>query len=67
MNPMGLLLLGLGIVLIVVGFKGSQSKFLAALKGAKPGAASTSNVTGSVQAIPNSPVTSTASPGVQAL
>lgn len=31
MNPLGLLVLALGVVIIVVGFKGSQHKLVAAL------------------------------------
>lgn len=31
MNPFGLLILALGVVIIVVGFKGSQHKVVAAL------------------------------------
>lgn len=36
MNPISLIMLGLGIIMIVIGIKGSQKKVLGALKGAKP-------------------------------
>jgi len=39
-NPWGILLIGVGLIMIVIGFKGSQHKVLAAIKGAKPGGAS---------------------------
>ncbi len=35
-NPLSLILLGLGVIMIVIGVKGSQKKVLASLKGAKP-------------------------------
>lgn len=35
MSPFGLILIGLGIVLIVIGVKGSQHEILATLKGVK--------------------------------
>lgn len=33
MNPLGLVVLGIGLLLIVIGYKGSQSSALTALKG----------------------------------
>ena len=36
MNPLSLILLGLGVIMIVIGVKGSQHKVLGSLKGAKP-------------------------------
>lgn len=33
MNPLGLILVGLGIILIVIGVKGSQHNVLSAFKG----------------------------------
>lgn len=33
MNPLALILVGLGVILIVIGFKGSQHNVLAAFKG----------------------------------
>jgi hypothetical protein len=32
-NPFGLLLLGLGLIMIIIGYKGSQHSVLAAFKG----------------------------------
>lgn len=36
MNPLSLIMLGIGIIMIVIGVKGSQHKVLTSLKGAKP-------------------------------
>lgn len=35
MNPLGLILLSLGLILIVIGFKGSQHNVINAFKGVK--------------------------------
>jgi hypothetical protein len=35
MSPYGLILIGLGIILIIVGFKGSQHSLVSTLKGVK--------------------------------
>lgn len=35
MNPLGLILVGLGLILIIIGFKGSQHSVINALKGVK--------------------------------
>lgn len=40
MNPFGLLLIGLGIILFIIGFKGSQHEVINAFKGIKGGPAS---------------------------
>lgn len=40
MNPFGLILIILGILLIIMGIKGSQSGVLAAIKGVKQGQSS---------------------------
>lgn len=37
MNPLGLILIGLGLVLIIIGFKGSQHNIITALQGVKGG------------------------------
>lgn len=37
MNPWGLVLIGLGLVLIVIGVKGSQHNVIAAFKGIRSG------------------------------
>lgn len=63
MNPLSLLLLGLGIILVVIGFKGSQSKVLAALKGV-PQVAKGQKVTATVN---SSAVNAGANPNVQAV
>lgn len=36
MNPTGAVVIGLGLVLILVGIKGTQHRVVAGLKGAKP-------------------------------
>lgn len=46
MNPWGILFVGMGLVLIIIGFKGSQHSVVDAFKGIKP----SSNVTGSPNA-----------------
>jgi len=40
MNPWGLIVMGLGLIMIIIGFKGSQHSVIAALKGSKPVASS---------------------------
>lgn len=37
MNPLALILIPLGIILIIIGVKGSQKKIVAAFKGVKQG------------------------------
>jgi hypothetical protein len=37
-NPWGILLIGIGLIMIVIGFKGSQHKVIAAFKGTKSAA-----------------------------
>lgn len=40
MNPWGLLLIGVGLILIIIGFKGSQHGVIQAFTGKTPAAAS---------------------------
>lgn len=51
MNPWGILLIGIGLIMIVIGFKGSQHKVIAAFKGTKA-AAGTGNTNTTVPAAP---------------
>lgn len=53
MNPWGILFVGLGLIMIVIGFKGSQHSVVDAFKGIKPA----SNVVGT----PNATSTGSAS------
>ena len=41
MNPLGLIIIALGLIMIVIGFKGSQHSVIAAFKGVKGPAPST--------------------------
>lgn len=43
MNPLGILILALGVVIIIVGVKGSQHKLVAALTNKPPTATTTSS------------------------
>jgi hypothetical protein len=45
MNPWGLIVMGLGLIMIIIGFKGSQHSVIAALKGAKPSTAAPATAT----------------------
>jgi hypothetical protein len=38
MNPLGLLIIGIGLVCFIIGFKGSQHEVISAFKGGKGGA-----------------------------
>lgn len=56
MNPLGLLILALGVVIIIVGVKGSQHNLVAALTNKKqPGQTTRSVDTGPPTQVPNSP------------
>jgi hypothetical protein len=35
MNPWGLIIIGMGLIILIIGFKGSQHNVIAAFKGAK--------------------------------
>lgn len=45
MNPLGFVIIGLGIIMIIVGVKGSQHSIIDALTGKKPSTASTTAAT----------------------
>lgn len=47
MNPLGLLVLALGVVIIIVGVKGSQHNLVAALTNRKQGTSTSSSNTSS--------------------
>jgi hypothetical protein len=48
-NPIGLIILGIGIIMFIIGFKGSQHEVVAAFKGVKSGTATTTKKTAPTQ------------------